>query len=61
MLTFDLTFQPFDLSGCYHMYAEQYNWGWINKNDLASDVRIGLLPASEYEKITGEKYEADQG
>lgn len=56
MLTFDFTFQPFDLTGCYQMFAEQYNWGWINKIDLANDVKTGFLPVSEFERITGEKY-----
>lgn len=58
MLTFDFTFKPFDLSGCYHMYAEQYSWGWITKMDLVNDVQQGLLPATEYKKITGDDYEA---
>lgn len=56
MLSFDLNFVPFDLTNCYKVYEDAYNNGWTTKEDLQNDVRLGLLPATEYKKIVGESY-----
>lgn len=57
MLSFDLTFVPFDLTGCYKVYEDAYKNGWIGKEELSNNVRLGILPVSEYKKITGDDYE----
>lgn len=58
MLTFDFEFTPFDMNLCYQQTKNFYDFGWVGKDDLAKDVASGWLPASEYEKITGDNYEA---
>lgn len=60
MLSFDLTFVPFDLTGCYKIYEDAYKNGWANKEELSNNVRFGILPTSEYKKITGDDYEVSE-
>ena len=59
MLSFDLTFIPFDLTNCYKVYEDAYKNGWTSKEELSNDVRLGILPADEYRKIVGEEYDAE--
>lgn len=61
MLKLNFTFKPFNLNPCYTQAEKMYSWGWIDKHDLANDVAQGTLPASEYERITGDKYEVSEG
>ena len=56
MLQLNFTFKPFNLNPCYTQAEKMYNWGWIDKHDLANDVAQGTLPARAYERITGDKY-----
>lgn len=54
---FNFSFKPIDPTPVYERAVQYYKWGWTSKEELAERVANGTLPASYYEKATGEKYE----
>lgn len=54
----EFNFTPIDMSP---VYKQELDLGWITKDTVKSYVTVGIITADQYEKITGDKYEADQG
>lgn len=60
MFDFNFTFTPISMDIMYKTYEDEYQWGWISVADLNNYVASGIIPASEFEKITGQKYLANR-
>lgn len=42
--------------GIVNIFKMQFNFGWINKEDVAGYVQRGLIDAAGYKAITGVDY-----
>lgn len=43
----------------YEIFKMEYDWGWIDLETLKTQVNGISFTASDFEKITGKKYESD--